>query len=429
VQKRVKIYDTKCPGLYASLTTAGVTTFSFKFTQHGERQALRLGVYHRDEFTVTDARTKVYHLKGQIGRGVDVTAQARQAKAQAAKRGKTVNEIIDLRIAWISTPERKADGETRPRIETWQDVDRIFNRFVRPRLGRKLAGEVTKHDIAALCNDIVEGRLGKASISNARHVRRALSSLFNWSAEAGRDFITTNPCVNLPKLGKEHPRERVLTATEIATLWHGLDRDMVWDRRTRLALKFELVTMLRSGELLPLHVNEIVDLDGDHPRIDIPARRVKKRRIIRQPLSSLAVEIIKEALINGEQKFVFQTPQANKPLHRHAMATALRGRPDKGIPGICELLGLAPFTPHDLRRTSASWARLIGEPMSKIALCLDHRVTSEDGVRLPSVTGRHYVHAEDRELQEKREVLNKLAAEFRRIVGARPVDPTLRLVA
>ncbi|WP_249143690.1 hypothetical protein [Bradyrhizobium liaoningense] len=32
VTKRTKIYDRKCPGLYVSITTAGVATFSFKFT-------------------------------------------------------------------------------------------------------------------------------------------------------------------------------------------------------------------------------------------------------------------------------------------------------------------------------------------------------------------------------------------------------------
>jgi hypothetical protein len=32
VTKRIKIYDRKCPGLYVSITTAGVATFAFKFT-------------------------------------------------------------------------------------------------------------------------------------------------------------------------------------------------------------------------------------------------------------------------------------------------------------------------------------------------------------------------------------------------------------
>jgi hypothetical protein len=67
--------------------------------------------------------------------------------------------------------------------------------------------------------------------------------------------------------------------------------------------------------------------------------------------------------------------------------------------------------------------------MSKIALCLDHRVTTEDGIKLPSVTGKHYVHAEGRELQEKREVLQAWANELRRIIGLPAAEPKLKLVA
>jgi hypothetical protein len=72
--------------------------------------------------------------------------------------------------------------------------------FISPRLGKKIASEVTKHDIATLSNDIVAGKLGVPSVANARHMRRAASGLFNWAAEAGRDYVTARPCVNLPKL-------------------------------------------------------------------------------------------------------------------------------------------------------------------------------------------------------------------------------------
>jgi hypothetical protein len=44
--------------------------------------------------------------------------------------------------------------------------------------------------------------------------------------------------------------------------------------------------MLRSGELLAAHRSELVDLDGGHPRFDVPLKRVKKRRVIQQPLSN-----------------------------------------------------------------------------------------------------------------------------------------------
>jgi hypothetical protein len=82
-----------------------------------------------------------------------------------------------------------------------------------------------KHDIATLSNDIVAGKLGVPSVANARHTRRAASGLFNWAPEAGRDYVTASPCVNLPKLDPEHPRTRVLSEEEIRIFWHGLDRD------------------------------------------------------------------------------------------------------------------------------------------------------------------------------------------------------------
>ena len=215
----------------------------------GKQRTGWLGVYNPETFTVEDARSRVYGLRGT---GAAALAETfRDRKAQQAKRGKTVDEIIEERIEWMKTPVKKPDGEMRPRIESWENVASHLRRFLSPRLGKKIASEVTKHDIATLSNDIVAGKLGVPSVANARHMRRAASGLFNWAAEAGRDYVTASPCVNLPKLDAEHPRTRVLSEDEIRIFWHGLDRDdLPWDRKTRLALKFELVTMLRSGELL-----------------------------------------------------------------------------------------------------------------------------------------------------------------------------------
>jgi len=59
VTKRVKIYDRKCPGLYVSITTAGVTTFSFRFTdpETGKQRTGWLGVSNPETFAVEDARS------------------------------------------------------------------------------------------------------------------------------------------------------------------------------------------------------------------------------------------------------------------------------------------------------------------------------------------------------------------------------------
>lgn len=437
VAERVKFYDRKCPGLYVSIIPAGVATFFFKFTDRstGKQRSKWLNVYNPETFTVEQARTEVYALKTRIGNGENIAESLRQQKARKAKQGKTVDEIIEERIAWMKTPVRKPDGEMRPRIETWENVASHLRRFISPRLGKKIASEVTKHDIATLSNDIVAGKLGVPSVANARHMRRAASGLFNWAAEAGRDYVTASPCVNLPRLDPEHPRTRVLTEDEIRTFWHGLDRDdLPWDRRTRLALKFELVTMLRSNELLSANREELFDLDGEHPRFDVPLKRVKKRRVIQQPLSDLAVEIIREALTSDEQQYVFASPLGDQPMNRKVMATALRGTKVKGkvkTPGICALLGLKPFTPHDLRRTAATLAGDLGFDDAWIAKCLDHAASKKQEQIVPTVTGKVYNHS--KRMKEKRAVLDGVAAELRRIIGqsvpATQAETELRLAA
>jgi hypothetical protein len=114
VLKRTKIYDRKCPGLYVSITTAGVATFAFKFTDiaTGKQRSATLGVYNPETFTTEDARTKVYTLKALDPR--TLVEQLHQTKAGKGKHGRTVAEIIEERIVWMQQLERKDDGEMRP---------------------------------------------------------------------------------------------------------------------------------------------------------------------------------------------------------------------------------------------------------------------------------------------------------------------------
>src|SRR3954447_21319469 len=122
VAERAKLYDRKCPGLYVSITTAGVATFSHKFTdrQTGKQRTGWLGVYNPETFTVEDARSRVYGLKGL---GAEALAETfRDQKAAKARRGKTVAEIIEERIDWMKTLVKKPDGEMRPRLEAWENA-------------------------------------------------------------------------------------------------------------------------------------------------------------------------------------------------------------------------------------------------------------------------------------------------------------------
>jgi integrase len=439
VTRQTKTYDAKVGGFYVSVNPTAPATFFLKYTDPvtHRRGSLKIGTYHRETFKVGHARTEAMLLKAKIGRGEDAQT-ARQARKLQAKQALTVAELIDRRIAWISEEievrRHTEDGvviKKKPRMKDHANMASHLNRFIRPRLGPMIACEVTNEDIATLQNDILAGTLiikrgktsKKGSVSSARHMRKAVSGLFSWAAEAGRKYVSASPCVNLPPLPEEEPRKRKLSPAEIRTLWHGLDRpDIPVDRKICLALKFALVSMLRSWEMLPIHRDEFGrdGLNGKLPLVVIPEERVKGGREIRQPLSDLAVEIAKEAM--GNYPWLFAGRFDTEPVGRKAMAAALRGRKEmvkgkmvlKSI-GLCELLGLKPFTPHDLRRTAASLLGSIEVPRSIISLCLDHTIKTDEYGAVSPVTGKHY--DQDERLDQKRKALQRLADEIRRIVS------------
>ena len=109
-------------------------------------------------------------------------------------------------------------------------------------------------------------------------------------------------------------------------------------------------------------------------------------------------------------------------LSSHRFATLgrppLRGTKHNGKeknPGICTLLGLRPFTPHDLRRTAETLAGDLSFDDAWIVKCIDHTASKKQEQIVPSVTGKVYNHS--KRMKEKRVVLDGVAAELRRATG------------
>jgi integrase len=441
VTKRVRIYDRDCSGLYVTLSPTAPPTFSMKYSFNKKRGNQKLGVFLEggDGVAARDVlywRGEAFRQRGRLLRGEDIAATTRQAQRQQIKQGITIDKLIDGRIAWVSEvighhrqTENGRITKMKPRFKDHANMAAHLNRFVRPRLGWMVASEVTRADIQQLQKDILAGTLitnkgkttKKDSVSSARHMRKAVSGLFKWAAQ--EDYVTTSPCVNLSSLPEEPPRIVKLTPREIRILWHGLDRpDIVVDRKICLAIKFTLVSALRSWELLGIHSRELGrnGLNGKLPLVVIPEERVKSGRDIHQPLSDLAVEIAKEAM--GNYPWMFAGRFGDEPLNKKAMSCALRGKTKRVngkkvvvSVGLCDQLGLRRFTPHDLRRTAASLMGDIKVPRSIISLCCDHTIKKDEHGAVAAVTGKHY--DQSLRIDEKREALQKLADEIRRIVG------------
>ncbi|MBR0993972.1 tyrosine-type recombinase/integrase, partial [Bradyrhizobium japonicum] len=132
-----------------------------------------------------------------------------------------------------------------------------------------------------------------------------------------------------------------------------------------------------------------------------------------------AVEVIEEAISDDEQTAVFPSKfsDGDVPIARASLSQALAGKKNgkkvgdktEDRTGIREFLGLEHFTAHDLRRTAATIARRAGAPRPDVKALLDH-VNGD----VTEVYDKYDM------LKEKRQVVNLLASELRRIVGERP---------
>ncbi|RTE92810.1 integrase family protein [Bradyrhizobium sp. LVM 105] len=411
------VWDSKLPGFGVRVRPTGAKSFIIVYRAGTGRTApvRRYTVAAVGKLAPEVARTQAKILLGNIANGTDPAAEKR---ANRPKRDRlTFDELAQLYL----------DQYAKVRKSSWKN-DEGYLKKPRTKWKRRIASEITDDDVAELLEEI-----GTTAPVGANRTQSILHTLFSWAKEPGRKHVPVNPVADMRRRYQEAPRERVLTDQEIKTLWWGLeDPGLPAGRSIALALRFILATMLRPGQSAGLLIPELVGLNGEDPQYHIPKHRVKKRREVIVPLNALAVACVREAIARDDQGAVFSSwstapgPAANEeanncqsepgpllPITRDALSAALNGRPAKGKrparQGIREHLGLAHFTPHDLRRTAATIARRGGSKREDVKALLDHL----EG----DVTATYDKYDM---LPEKRRVAIILETELRNIIGVKP---------
>jgi integrase len=218
--------------------------------------------------------------------------------------------------------------------------------------------------------------------------------MYNWAVEKGK--LENTPCTGLKLPAPKVERDRALSEAEIKTLWASLDRkDLNMSGENKRALKLVLLTAQRPGEVIGLHTKEI---DGNW--WTIPAERSKNGREHRVYLTATVLGTIAESIAEVErlQKlpadkaysgFIFPSPHKKKdqPIGYTALPISVmrnlnypltndKGQPlfDKfGKPATENRLGVEQFTPHDLRRTAATFMSESGFMDEVIDAVLNHK--------------------------------------------------------
>ena len=350
-------------GFTVRVMPSGVKTWLYVYAFGEKRRELNLGSY--PEVTLETARGKFEDARKKVKNGVDPIAE----KELAAKELEEAYTVKKLCAEYI---ERHAKKFKR----SWETDERILNHDVIPAWGKQRAASIVKRDVVLLLEKIVD----RGSPIMANNTFAVIRKMFNFAVE--KDILVHTPCYGVKPPAPKVACERALSELETKLFWKNLD-GCAMSAGVRSALRLTLVTAQRPGEAAAIHTEEI---NGEW--WTIPAEKAKNKITHRVPLSPLARSIIAEAIeqarvarkVPADQEysgFVFPTPHTKKtqPIAEQALVVAVaraldspvldeNGRrllDDKGEPIKENKLGVEKFTPHDLRRTAATFMADSGE--------------------------------------------------------------------
>ena len=385
-------YELREPNAHGNGTLAlrvspnGHKAWQYLYSVDGRDRRLTLGAY--PEMSVAQAHAALGEAMSAREAGRDpgtIAVQAHVAERKAPTFAELANRFIAEYARGNKAPKSVANDE------------RTLAHDLMPALGPHKAEAIERKDVRALLKRIVD----RGAPVQANRTLALLRKIYNWGMS--EDLVPANPCAGIKAPGKETQRDRVLSETELQTFFAKLQTAALADE-SRLALRFQLLTAQRCGEVLALRWSE---LDLDAGWWTIPAPKAKNRKSHRVPLSPQAIDVLAQAqTLNPDRETVFPSPRGDKPMVETAVGRALARN--------MEHLGIDPFTPHDLRRTAASLMTGMGVSRLVVSKLLNH-----SDAAVTAIYDRHSYDAEKREALEKwgRKVAGLVARNRLAVVG------------
>lgn len=283
-----------------------------------------------------------YRLKGIEGSdGFELARQAvdRFARGQALIRGKDAKDISAIWAAYIADRrlERKASVEIME--YNWKALA--------PRFGHLTPAMIDKK----ACMEYVAARrkIGRKDATILTELRRLQTSL-TWARK--QDIIDKAPTIWMPP--EPRSRERWLTKEEVYALIDNAVSDHV-----RLYIILAIATAGRSEAILDLTWVR-VDLEGGRIYLDDPTRERTSKGRATVPINDMARAALVTAREGALTPYVIEWKQSKLDSIKKGFAAAV------------QRAGIAHCTPHDLRRTAASWMVMAGVPIEQVARYLGH---------------------------------------------------------
>jgi integrase len=373
-EKRAEYPDGRVTGLYLVIQPSGAKSWALRYRAAGTPRKLTIGSYPAVDLAT--ARKRAQEALGDVAGGKDPAAVKQASKAAAkAERADDDKRVERVAEAFIKRHVRLSGKVS----AGWgAEIERLFKIEILPRIGAKHIGGVTKNDVLAILDAIVD----RGSPITANRCFAVLRKFFNWAADA-RGLIVVSPCKGIEAPAAENSRDRVLEDDEIRLAWRAFDA-VAWPFGS--LCKLLILTGARRSEIAEASWQEI---DLAAKTLTLPGSRTKNGEPHEIPLSDAAVEII-EGLphIEGKAGLVFTTngrtavsgfSRSRKVIERAMVAELRKTAIERGEdPEKVEVP--KPWTLHDLRRTCASGMAGLKIAPHVIEAVLNHKNGTIKGV-------------------------------------------------
>ena len=274
VTKRGKYHDGD-GGLYLYVRErAGNVSKSFvqRLTIHGKRVDIGLG--STKWMPLTDARATA-QANRRIAR---VGGDPRQGAKRVPTFADGVDAVIEIqRGGWRNAGKSEAQ---------WRASLRDY---AIPRLGAKPVNAITVADVLAVLVPIWHDKH-----ETARRVRQRIGKVMDWAiAEGHRADNPAGPALSaaLPSNGHHRKHHRALPYSDVGSALAAVRASAAYPT-TKLAFAFMVLTAARSGEVRGATWDEV---DMDAAIWTVPGDRIKSGREHRVPLTTAALDVLREA--------------------------------------------------------------------------------------------------------------------------------------
>lgn len=288
-------------GLILRVGAGGAKYWFQRLTIRGRRH--EIGIGNPSLVSLAEARELALVNRKLARSGGDPLSDKRRSKAMLSFEEAAGKVHKELSPTWKNPKDRAAFLST---LQT----------HAFPRFGSVAVSEVTSADVRQLILGV-----RKKTPEAARKLAIRVASVFRWAIAEGLrpDNPATAEALALPKVEKIVSHRKALKYTEVAACLAAVksSRASIF---TKLAIEFLVLTASRSGETRGARWDEFSFYsssdDGETVGTwEIPAARMKMKRIHRVPLCSRAARIVRHCQeLQPSSDFVFPGNKNGKPL-------------------------------------------------------------------------------------------------------------------